>query len=247
VFTAWSFKYGPINLSNPSTPYNQSNQRLELETEASSRKPNKSINSIGCKLGSGQVIDFTLGVRGGDWQRQSGPGGRARADARRNFKPKSLDYYKNKNFKSGSSIIPGASGYTPQHIYRICIYKESGRLQAPLSEIEAGVPKFNDGVPPRIAPSVSPNRQGRIKSQPLRIKSEHQKTDVIITKKDVKKWITPEQRKETTNQKINEQKVEDKFVDTVKNPNEVLDGIHIHREQKNFIIEHNSFLYLNYI
>ena len=69
----------------------------------------------------------------------------------------------------------------------------------------------------------------------------------MITKKDVKKWITPEQRKETSNQKINEQRVEDKFVDTVKNPNEVLDGIHIHREQKNFISEHNSFLYLNYI
>ena len=55
----------------------------------------------------------------------------------------------------------------------------------------------------------------------------------MITKKDVKKWITPEQRKETSNQKINEQRVEDKFVDTVKKPDEVLDGIHIHREQKN--------------
>lgn len=54
----------------------------------------------------------------------------------------------------------------------------------------------------------------------------------MITKKDIKKWITPEQRKETSNQKINEQMVEDKFVDTVKNPNEVFDGIHIHREQK---------------
>jgi len=80
---------------------------------------------------------------------KSGPGARAR----RNF-----------NKGSGSSIIPGASGYTPQHIYRI--YKESGRLQALPPKIEAGVPNFNDGVPPRIAPSVSPNRQGRIKSQP---------------------------------------------------------------------------------
>lgn len=163
---------------------------------------------------------LTLGLpRGGEWQPKFGPGARAKADARRNAKG------------SGSSIIPGASGYTPQHTYRI--YKESGRLPAPQTKIEAGVSNFNDGVPPRIAPSVSPNRQGRIKSEPLRIKSEHQKTDVIVTKKDVKKWITPEQRKETSNQKINEQRVEEKFVGTVKKPNEVLDGIHIHREQKN--------------
>lgn len=164
------------------------------------------INTDGkvIKTGSGLLISnqqisegskSALEVRCGD-SRKSVPGARAKADARRNF---------NKE----SRIILSASGYTPQHIYRI--YKESG------IKIGAGVPNFNDGVPPRIAPSVSPNRQGRIKSQPLRIKSEHQKTDVMITKKDVKKWITSEQRKETSNQKINEKRVEDKFVDTVKN------------------------------
>ena len=170
------------------------------------------INTDGkvIKTGSGILISnqqisegskSALEVRCGDF-RKFGPGGRAKADARRNS-------------NKGSVIIPGASGYTPQHVYRV--YKESGRLQEP--KIGAEVSNFNDGVPPRIASSVSSNRQDRIKSQPLKIKSEHQKTDVMITKKDVKKWITPEERKETSNQKINEQRVEDKFVDTVKNPN----------------------------
>jgi len=54
----------------------------------------------------------------------------------------------------------------------------------------------------------------------------------LITKKDIRKWITPEERKQTSNQNINEQKVEDKLAATVKNPDEVVDGIHIHREQK---------------
>lgn len=89
-------------------------------------------------------------------------GPRAKADARRNF-----------NKRSGSNIIPNASRYTPQHIYRI--YKESGKLPASQPKIEAGVTNFNDGVPSRIAPSVSPNHQGRMKRQPLRIKSQHQK------------------------------------------------------------------------
>ena len=54
----------------------------------------------------------------------------------------------------------------------------------------------------------------------------------MITKKDIGKWITPEERKQTSNQNINEQKVEDKLAATVKNPDEVLDSIHIHCEQK---------------
>ena len=64
---------------------------------------------------------------------------------------------------SGRSIIPGASAYTPQQIYRIS--KEIGRFPAPQTKIEAEVPNFNNGVPPRIVPSVSPNCQDRIKSQ----------------------------------------------------------------------------------
>ena len=224
VTVAFGLRYGKIN-SIPTNLSSNSTQQVE-QVNNFVEEDMQVINTDGkvIKTGSGILISnqqisegskSALEVRCGDF-RKSGPGARAKADARRNF-------------NKGSGIIPGASGYTPQHIYRI--YKESGRLQAP--KIGARVPNFNDGVPPRIAPSVSPNRQGRIKSQPLRIKSEYQKTDVMITKKDVKKWITPEQRKETSNQKINEQRVEDKFVDTVKKPDEVLDGIHIHREQKN--------------
>jgi len=228
VTVAVGLRYGKFN-SIPTSLSSNSTQHVErldtyFEEDIQVIKTNGKVikRGSGILIGNQQISEGSksaLEVRCGDF-RKSGPGARAKADARRNF-----------NKGSGSSIIPGASGYTPQHIYRI--YKESGRLQAPPPKIEAGVENFNDGVPPRIAPSVSPNRQGRIKSQPLRIKSEHQKTDIMITKKDVKKWITPEQRKETSNQKINEQRVEDKLVDTVKNPNEVLDGIHIHREQKN--------------
>jgi hypothetical protein len=95
--------------------------------------------------------------RGGDLGKSSF-GSRAKAAARRIFKAK----------RSGSSIIPGASGFPTQNVYRI--YQESRRLTA---KFEKGVPNFNDGVPPRIAPSVSPNRQSRIKSQPFHIKSEY--------------------------------------------------------------------------
>ena len=227
--TAYMLKYGLINettdlfIHSSQEIQSTNNQKTYTIADDQSLIESKSVNSTRVQTGSGAVIEIqnqqnqtsealksALETRCGDLGK-FGPGARAKGDARRNF-----------NKGSGSSIIPGASGYTPQHTYRI--YKESK---------VAGVSNFNDGVPPRIAPSVSPNRQGRIKSEPLRIKSEHQKKDVIVTKKDVKKWITPEQRKETSNQNINEQRVEEKFVDTVKKPNEVLDGIHIHREQKN--------------
>lgn len=232
VTVAVGLRYGKINsapTSCLSSNYTQEVERLDNYVEEDIQVIN--TNSKVIKTGSGILISnqqisegskSALEVRCGD-SRKSGPGARAKADCRRNMKAG--------KFSSGSTLISGASGYTPQHIYRI--YKESGILPAPQSRIEAGVPNLNDGVPPRIASSVSPNRQGRIKSQPLKIKSEHQKTDIIITKRDVKKWITPEQRKETSNQKINEQRVENKFVDIVKKLNEVLDGIHIHREQKN--------------
>lgn len=232
VSVAVGLRYGKINPISASLWSNSTQQVEQVQNYV--EEDIQVIDTDGKVIKTGSVIlignqqisegsKSALIIRSGDGdlgKSKSGPGARAKAAARRNF-----------NKKSGSSIIPGASGYTPQHIYRI--YKESGRLKAPTTKIDTGVPNFNDGVPPRIVPSVSPNRQGRIKSQPLRIKSKHQKTDVMITKKDVKKWMTPEQRQETSNQKINEQRVQDKFVDTVKKPNEVLDGIHIHREQKN--------------
>jgi hypothetical protein len=161
-------------------------------------------------------------IRSGDLSK-SGPGARAKTDAQQNFNNKT----------SGSPIISGASGFVPRQGYGMQNYnKDNFKLQTPLTKMEAGVPNFNDKV--RMPPSVLPNRQSRINSQPLRIKSEHQDTDVMITKKDIQKWMMPEQQKETSNQKINEQKFMDRFVDTVKKPNEVLDGVHIHRQQKNF-------------
>ena len=87
-------------------------------------------------------------------------------------------------------------------------------------------------LPTRITPSVSPNRQQLINSKPLVIKSEHQETDVLFTKRDLKKWTTLKDREETSNQRINEKRFENKLADVVRNPDEVLDGVHIHREQK---------------
>lgn len=206
----------------------QNEQVVKIDSTIKDALSNKSSNYF---INTGSRISINdsegskslLTIRAGDLGKSS-PGARARADARRNF-----------NKRKQSSIIPGASGYTPQQIYNIYRSGKRPTLQIPAeppqTEVQVPVP---DGITPRIGPevSLSPNRQDRIQSQPLRIKSEHQKTDVIITKKDIKKWITPEQRKQTSNQKINEEKVKEKFVNIVKKPDEILDGIHIYQEEK---------------
>ena len=120
--TAYLFKYGLINETTDlfihSSQEIQSTNNQKTYTVADDDDQSLIESSTRVKTGSGAVIEIqnqqnqtpealksaleTLG--------KSGPGARAR----RNF-----------NKGSGSSIIPGASGYTPQHIYRI--YKESGR------------------------------------------------------------------------------------------------------------------------
>ena len=155
VSVAVGLRYGKIN-PIPASLWSNSTQQVE-QVQNYVEEDIQVIDTDGkvIKTGSGILINnqqiseglkSALEVHCGDF-RKSGPGARAKTDARRNY-----------NKRSGSTIIPGASGYTPQHIYRI--YKESGRLQGPPPIIEAGVGNFNDGVPPRIAPSVSPNRQG---------------------------------------------------------------------------------------
>ena len=243
VFTAYRFRYGIINVNETTDLYIDYGQEIQStnnqeiyavgDNDSQSMIESKSVNSTQVKTGSGAVIEIqkqhnqtsktlksTLETRGGNLGK-SGPGPRAKVDARNN-----------KGSGSASSIIPGASAYTPQHVYRL--YRETSRRerQVPTTQTHGGKPNADDGPTPRVAPSVSPNRQCRITSEPLKIKSEHQEEDVIITQKDIKKWITPVERKETANQGLNEQKVEKKFVDTVEKPTEVLDGVHIHREQK---------------
>jgi len=106
-----------------------------------------------------------LKIRSGELSK-NGPGARARADARRNSKAG--------KYTSSTIIIPGVSGYTPQHVYPL-YHEEGGKFRKPLSRIEATAPNFNDEVPPsapRIGPTVSsPNRQKRIQSKPLKINS----------------------------------------------------------------------------
>ena len=67
----------------------------------------------------------------------------------------------------------------------------------------------------------------------MKIKTEDQKTEIPITQKDIKNWITPKERQETSNQQLNAQKALDKFVDTVRKADEVLDGVMIHHGEKN--------------
>jgi len=97
------------------------NQQPELVLEGS---------QITLDTPSGQI---TLGLpRGGEWQK-SGPGSRAKADARRNAQAG--------KFSSGSTIIPGADGFVPQSTY--CRYHEN----APLSckpKVEVSDSPFQD-------------------------------------------------------------------------------------------------------
>ena len=224
----YELRYG-VTRESPDL-FNDTNQGMESINNRETHIVDENNKPFQVRLGSEVIIgsktsaqdskdlESALSVRCGDLGK-SGPGPKAKAEARRNS-----------NKGSGSNIIQGVSAYTPQYSFHI--YHKKGGLPSSQSKIEAGVSNFNDGLTPRIAPTVAPNRQNRMNSQPLRIKSIHQKSDVTITKKNIKKWITPAQRKETSNQRINEQKVEDKFATTVKNPNEVIDGIHIHRKQK---------------
>ena len=128
----FGLRYGSIN----SIPTNLSSNSTQQVEQVQNYKDMQVINTDGKVIKTGSGI--LLRIRSGDLEKGSSPGARAKADARRNAQAG--------KFSSGSSITPGASGYTPQHIYRI--YKESGRLPAPQPKFEAGVPNFNDGRPP---------------------------------------------------------------------------------------------------
>lgn len=75
-----------------------------------------------------EVLKSALEIRSGDLGKGSSPGSRAKADARRN----ALKY------NSGSSLIPGANGFVPQHTYG-----QYHKLDRPLS-CKTGV-KVSDG------------------------------------------------------------------------------------------------------
>ena len=126
VTVAVGLRYGKIN-SIPTSLSSNSTQQVErlhsyVEEDIQVINTNRKV----IKTGSGILISnqqifegskSALEVRGGDF-RKSGPGARAKADARRN--PKAGKY------SSGSTIIPGADALVPQNTY--CRYHQNAPL-----------------------------------------------------------------------------------------------------------------------
>ena len=86
---------------------------------------------------------------------------------------------------------------------------------------------------PKVAPPINKRPDGsNIKqpSQPLSVKSNHQNDNVIVTKKDVRKWIIQKDRQKTSNQQVNERLFEKKLINTIENPEEVLQAKNIHND-----------------
>jgi hypothetical protein len=122
VVAGYAFRYGRIDLNADLW----ANSDQHLETTYSYQEftdGNQSVNSIRIKTGSGTILTTrkeqnqtseALKVRSGDLGK-SGPGSKAKADSRRNFKAG--------KFSSGSTIIQGANGFVPQQTY--CHYHKS--------------------------------------------------------------------------------------------------------------------------
>jgi hypothetical protein len=146
---AWKLVFGQANvvsaqqyIFNSKSPVVQ--EKVILNQEEESNSFDASYNSgKTIQTGSGYVIKIqnqqnqppealksALEIRSGDLGKGSSPGSRAKADARRNAQAG--------KFSSGSSIIPGANGFLPQHTY--CQYH---KLDLPLS-CKTGV-KVSDG------------------------------------------------------------------------------------------------------
>ena len=133
VITAWTLKYGAMNsnVTNIPVDYSQTTQPLKASyLDKNVENNTQSVDLIKLKTGSGTVLvgrkhqnqiseasKSALEVRCGDF-RKSGPGARAKADARRNAKAG--------KYSSGSTIIPGADALVPQNTY--CRYHQNAPL-----------------------------------------------------------------------------------------------------------------------
>ena len=99
----WNLKFGAINSDNLPTNLSSGHSKTEtVNDDKQSLTESQSVRSIRVQTGSGAILE----TRGGDLKK-FGPGARAKADARRTVNSK-------KPQGSGSSILPGAYGYTPQ-------------------------------------------------------------------------------------------------------------------------------------
>lgn len=127
VITASILRYSAINSNginrvSPQVDYSQNIQPLKASyLDKNIDNDSQSVDLIKLKTGSGTVLvvgkhqnqtseasKSALGIQGGDLGK-SGPGPRAKAHARRNAQA-------GKHY-SGSSLIPGANGFVPQHTY----------------------------------------------------------------------------------------------------------------------------------
>ena len=126
VTMALGFRYGSIN-SIPTNLSSNSTQQIE-KVQNFVEEDMQVVNTDGkvIKTGSGVLIGnkrisegskSALGIRSGDLGK-SGPGPRAKADARRNAKAG--------KYSSGSTIIPGADALVPQNTY--CRYHQNAPL-----------------------------------------------------------------------------------------------------------------------
>lgn len=120
-----------INRVSPQVDYSQNTQPLKASyLDKNVDNDTQSVDLIKLKTGSGTVLVLrkhqnqtseasksALEVRCGDF-RKSGPGARAKADARRNAKAG--------KYSSGSTIIPGTDALLPQNTY--CRYHQNAPL-----------------------------------------------------------------------------------------------------------------------
>ena len=151
-----------------------------------------------------------------------GPGQRAKVDARA------------KNSKSsGSCLIPGADAFVPPSSSRSQRgldsndnHNSASSKNLPQSfngrsSTATKVKKWSDGS----------NRQRR--SEPLVIESNDQKTKVVVTQKDIKKWMTQKDRVVSKDNRFNQGLLEGKIRKTIKYPDQILEGNDIHNNQNN--------------
>ena len=126
VTVAVGLRYGKINSIPTSLSSNSTQQVERLHSYVEEDIQVINTNSKVIKTGSGILISnqqisegskSALEVRCGDF-RKSGPGARAKADARRNAKAG--------KFSSGSTIIPGGDALVPQNTY--CRYHQNAPL-----------------------------------------------------------------------------------------------------------------------
>ena len=135
VIAAYQFKFGGFVNHTPDSSVN-SKQKIKFADSnnvITSKNNNGSIKNETpqVKIDSGTILVIqnqqnphpeslksVLKIQGGDLGKNTGPGARARADARRNAQAG--------KFSSGSTIIPGADGFVPSTTY--CGYHENAPL-----------------------------------------------------------------------------------------------------------------------